>query len=152
MKVPELQMLPMTELDLPEILKLDAEIFPFDAWSVSSYRAFIPEGNCWVLKLGPEIQGYAVFTNAVGDSELLHIGIHPQHRQKGLASLMMSFMLEKTLREGTNRWFLEVRESNTAAQNLYRKFGYTRVGRRKAYYKTESGREDALVMRKVRAE
>ncbi len=151
MQVPELQIVPMTELDLNEVLKIDSEIFPFDGWSAQAFRSSILAGDSWIIKLGSEILGYAIFTHVVGESELLHIGIHPNHRQEGLASLLMSFMLERTLRIGTFNWFLEVRESNIAAQNLYIKFGYRRVGRRKGYYKTATGREDALVMRKASA-
>ncbi len=108
MQVPELQIVPMTELDLNEVLKIDSEIFPFDGWSAQAFRSSILAGDSWIIKLGSEILGYAIFTHVVGESELLHIGIHPNHRQEGLASLLMSFMLERTLRIGTFNWFLVV--------------------------------------------
>jgi ribosomal-protein-alanine N-acetyltransferase len=43
--------------------------------------------------------------------------------------------------------FLEVAASNTAAQALYRGFGFTEAGRRTGYYRRGDGVEDALVMR-----
>ena len=45
--------------------------------------------------------------------------------------------------------FLEVRPSNKSAINLYGKNGFEIVGRRKNYYSTFSGREDALVMKRM---
>jgi ribosomal-protein-alanine N-acetyltransferase len=46
--------------------------------------------------------------------------------------------------EGAVSSFLEVRETNHAAQEMYRKFGYDNVGRRRRYYK-DTG-EDAILM------
>jgi [ribosomal protein S18]-alanine N-acetyltransferase len=43
---------------------------------------------------------------------------------------------------------LEVRASNTAAQNLYEKNGFHQVGVRKNYYQNSNVSEDALVMHK----
>ena len=42
--------------------------------------------------------------------------------------------------------FLEVRESNDAAINLYNKFGFNELGIRANYYKRDKGREDAIIM------
>jgi ribosomal-protein-alanine N-acetyltransferase len=47
-------------------------------------------------------------------------------------------------KEGAANSFLEVRESNAAAQEMYRQFGYEAVGRRKRYYKDTD--EDAILM------
>jgi ribosomal-protein-alanine N-acetyltransferase len=46
--------------------------------------------------------------------------------------------------EGAQSSFLEVRESNLAAQEMYRKFGYEETGRRRRYYKDND--EDAILM------
>jgi ribosomal-protein-alanine N-acetyltransferase len=48
------------------------------------------------------------------------------------------------MREGAQSSFLEVRESNLPAQEMYRKFGYVEVGRRKRYYRDNN--EDAILM------
>ena len=46
------------------------------------------------------------------------------------------------MKEGARSSFLEVRESNLAAQEMYRKFGFEEAGRRKRYYKDND--EDAM--------
>jgi ribosomal-protein-alanine N-acetyltransferase len=43
---------------------------------------------------------------------------------------------------------LEVRPSNPGAQAMYRRRGFQPIGRRPDYYRTEAGREDAIVMRR----
>ena len=49
-------------------------------------------------------------------------------------------------RNGAVRMFLEVRESNARARKMYTSFGFEETGRRKNYYPTENGREDAILM------
>ena len=41
---------------------------------------------------------------------------------------------------------LEVRESNSAAQNFYKQCGFCEIGQRKNYYKLGDGRENAVLM------
>ena len=49
--------------------------------------------------------------------------------------------------QGAQWLWLEVRASNTHAQQVYQHFGFKRVGERKDYYPLSSGRrEDAVVM------
>ena len=47
---------------------------------------------------------------------------------------------------GGRECFLEVRASNTSAYRLYERYGFNEVGRRRGYYPSAEGREDALVM------
>jgi ribosomal-protein-alanine N-acetyltransferase len=49
---------------------------------------------------------------------------------------------------GTTAIYLEVRPSNPGAIHLYQRTGFRLVGRRRDYYPTFDGREDALVMRR----
>ena len=46
--------------------------------------------------------------------------------------------------EGAQSSFLEVRASNLAAQDLYRKFGFEESGVRRRYYRDND--EDAILM------
>ena len=57
---------------------------------------------------------------------------------------VLTHTLHYTYDEGAVTSFLEVRESNLAAQEMYRKFGYEKTGRRKRYYKDND--EDAILM------
>ena len=74
------------------------------------------------------------------EREILNIAVAPRFRRRGVADLLLS----SELASGCS-YFLEVRESNVAAQTLYRKFGFKEVGRRKKYYANPP--ETAIVMR-----
>jgi ribosomal-protein-alanine N-acetyltransferase len=53
-------------------------------------------------------------------------------------------MIETGLSEKAESIWLEVRESNRTARNLYEKLGFAPVGKRRRYYSDND--EDALVM------
>lgn len=76
-----------------------------------------------------------------GELEVLNVATHPSHRRQGLARRLLA---EALAQPGLTRAVLEVRESNHAAQALYRGLGFVEVGRRAGYYEAEN--EDALVM------
>jgi ribosomal-protein-alanine N-acetyltransferase len=62
----------------------------------------------------------------------------------GARLLRHAMRVAKTL--GARTLLLEVRPSNTRALELYRHFGFVRIGVRKGYYPADSGREDAVVL------
>jgi ribosomal-protein-alanine N-acetyltransferase len=57
---------------------------------------------------------------------------------------MLLAMIERSIELGAHEVTLEVRVSNTIAQNLYRKYGFEVVGRRPGYYRDNN--EDAELM------
>ena len=65
-------------------------------------------------------------------------------RRQGIAKELLTYALRYMSKEGAVTSFLEVRESNTAAREMYRSFGYEETGRRKRYYKDND--EDAILM------
>ena len=69
---------------------------------------------------------------------------HPPSRRHGIASAMLTFVLEQAAAEGATRATLEVRRSNDPARRLYERFGFAFAGVRTAYYREPV--EDALVL------
>ncbi len=69
-------------------------------------------------------------------------------RGRGIGELMLLAMIERSIELGAHEVTLEVRVSNTVAQNLYRKYGFEVVGRRPGYYRDNN--EDADLMTAVR--
>ena len=63
---------------------------------------------------------------------------------RALGKELLAHALRHLIDEGARSSFLEVRESNLAAQEMYRKFGYEETGRRRRYYKDND--EDAILM------
>lgn len=77
----------------------------------------------------------------------LHINtlaVHPRWRRQGLASLLLTHVLDDAVRLGAEKATLEVRRSNEAARKLYERFGFEVGGVRKEYYRQPV--EDALIL------
>jgi len=117
-------------------------------WSRKQFEEILDSDHAvWVLEdADARCMGYAVLMLAVDDTDLLNIAIEPQYRRRGLGRLILREVLDRVRERGALRCFLEVRVSNIAAIALYRREGFTEVGRRRDYYPSRQGREDALVM------
>jgi ribosomal-protein-alanine N-acetyltransferase len=80
----------------------------------------------------------------VDEGHVATLATHPDFRGQGIAKRLLSYALRRLVEEGARSSFLEVRESNTVAQAMYRKFGFEETGRRRHYYKDNN--EDAILM------
>ncbi len=79
-----------------------------------------------------------------GEAHISTLAVHPEHRRRGLGELMLLHILDQASELGSEFVTLEVRMSNRAAQELYDKYGFRGVGRRRRYYTDNA--EDALLM------
>jgi ribosomal-protein-alanine N-acetyltransferase len=75
---------------------------------------------------------------------MLNIATHPAYRKKGYASQLITHALAYFKDNNVTDFYLEVREGNMGAINLYTQYGFEMIGKRRKYY-TETN-EDALVM------
>ena len=95
----------------------------------------------------PSVQpiiGFAGLWMFVDEGHISTIASHRDWRGRGVGELLLVTLLREAQRRSDIFATLEVRVSNTVAQNLYRKYGFTEVGRRKRYYRDND--EDALIM------
>ncbi len=81
----------------------------------------------------------------VVQGEILNLGGMLAARRRGIGTALVRRMLDDFARRGVVSAFLEVRESNLPAQQLYESFGFAAVGRRARYYQRPM--EDAVVLR-----
>lgn len=88
--------------------------------------------------------GFAGLWLMVDDSHVTTIAVHPDYRGKGIGELMLSSLIGISYEIGARMVTLEVRVSNSVAQNLYRKYGFKEAGVRRRYY--SDNHEDALIM------
>jgi ribosomal-protein-alanine N-acetyltransferase len=72
------------------------------------------------------------------------LAIDPEWRRKGVARNLMTHLIETCASDNLTEILLEVRVSNTVANNLYRKLGFKEIAITPNYY--SDNREDALVM------
>lgn len=136
----------MTLDDIPAVVDLDQKSFSLP-WPERSFRFELtdnPASRCWVAELDGKVVGMIVVWLIVDEAHVATIATHPDFRRKGVAKRLLSHALQKLMEQGARSSFLEVRESNGAAQEMYRKFGYEETGRRRRYYKDND--EDAILM------
>lgn len=136
----------MTLDDVPAVVDLDQKSFSLP-WPERSFRFELtdnPASRCWVAELDGKVVGMIVVWLIVDEAHVATIATHPDFRRKGVAKRLLSHALRKLMEQGARSSFLEVRESNRAAQEMYRKFGYEETGRRRRYYKDND--EDAILM------
>ena len=92
------------------------------------------------------VAGYIGAHNIVGEVYITNVAVSPDFRRKGVARSLVSFLLDFSEAENADFVTLEVRESNEAAQSLYKKAGFQVVGMRKDFY--ELPKENAVLMTK----
>jgi [ribosomal protein S18]-alanine N-acetyltransferase len=120
--------------DLPAIAIIQGQ----STWEPADYLKY----NCMVAVIDNRVAGFlASRETTTGEREILNLVVDSGCRRQGIARALLQHELESF--RGT--WFLEVRESNTAAIGLYRTLGFQPAGRRQEYYLEPP--EAAIVMR-----
>lgn len=92
----------------------------------------------------PTMVGYIGYWLMAGEAHISTIAVRPEMRGRGFGELLLAQMLNDAAQHGAHVATLEVRISNTNAQQLYTKYGFEQVGLRKAYYSDNN--EDAYIM------
>ncbi len=137
----------MTAEDLEDVLDIERISFP-NPWSRNQFESELrnPVSFEYTLKVSADgataLAAYIVFWVVHGEAHILNIAVKPAFRRQGVGRVLLAAALDMMQRNLVYEVFLEVRRSNTAARDLYRKFGFKEVFERKGYY----GDEDAIVM------
>jgi len=97
---------------------------------------------------GADAAGFVLSRVAADEAEILTIAIAPALRGRGFAGRLLSAHIPDLVRASVKHLFLEVEAGNMPAVRLYERQDFQPVGRRKGYYRTESGAADAIIMRR----
>jgi ribosomal-protein-alanine N-acetyltransferase len=144
---------PVTAFDLALLAELHAVIFkaPWDQpWSAQSFAEILamPGAHGWLISSGETPIGFMLARFTLDEGEILLTGIAPEARRRGHAARLMRVLIEAAREAGIAKLFLEHAAGNDAAGALYGRFGFSRIGRRRAYYERRGGgREDAITRR-----
>ena len=136
---------PMSEKDVDKIFQLEKRIFT-DAWSYNLIKDEIENNKLkkpYILEIDNKIVGYAFVWIIEDEVHLNNFAIHPNFRRKGLGLKLIRFIFDEFKKY--RNMFLEVRQSNKKAIDLYHKVGFSNFFIRKHYY---SNGENAIVMHK----
>ncbi len=133
----------MRDDDLPAILRIENLAFP-NPWS-KDFFASADNWESWVICSDDgKLRGYIMYYIVLDEGEIINFAIDPAFQRQGLGAQLLGQTLGIMREKKIRRLFLEVRASNLAAQELYAKFGFVRLGSRKDYYSRPV--EDAIIM------
>lgn len=130
--------------DRQRLLALDAATNPHP-WDAVQWQDSLDHHICIGLESNGQIIGFVIAMLLPDEVEMLLIAIDPAWQKQGLGQQLLTALFAEMARFQRNRLLLEVRESNVDAQRFYTAAGMMQTGRRKAYYPTSTGREDALL-------
>ncbi len=141
-----IQFLPLKEQHLDQVWQIEQQAHSHP-WQESMIRHLSCRGAChFALLLEERVIGYFYAQNIVGEVSLLNIAISPDMQGKGYGKLLAEFFLTQCETLQAESAWLEVRESNIRAFDLYQAIGFNEIDRRVNYYPTEKGKEDAIIM------
>ncbi len=133
--------------DLEQVIAIDQISFSLP-WPPRAFHAELTKNSaisrCWVAEQDEKIIGMIVAWLIVDEIHIATIAVHPDFRGQGVGNDLLAHTLQFAKEEGAIASMLEVRPSNEAAINMYKKFGYEEVSRRKEYY--SDNKEDAILM------
>ncbi|WP_404300806.1 ribosomal protein S18-alanine N-acetyltransferase [Alicycliphilus denitrificans] len=137
----------LTPARLDALMAIEQAVYSHP-WTRGNFIDALAAGNqAQLLVAGGQILGYFVAMPGVQEAHLLNITVAPAYQRQGWAHVMLDALALWARGQGAQWLWLEVRASNTRAQQVYEAHGYQRVGLRKRYYPAEGGeREDAVVM------
>lgn len=132
--------------DVPSLVAIEREAFS-DPWDARSFRSLLASVavHVTVAERAGAVVGYAVVTQVLDEAELSNLAVAGSERGQGLGRRLLEEALRGARSRGATTMFLEVRESNLVARQLYESAGFAAVGRRAGYYRRPD--EDAIVMR-----
>ena len=139
---------PMRLGDLGAVMELEEELFAPDTWTAAMYReelALTDTRHYLVAEEDGTVVGYAGLIAYDDEAHVATIGVTGARQGEGTGALLLDALLAEADRRSPVV-LLEVRADNEHAQELYRRRGFTEIGRRRGYYQPSG--TDAVVMRR----
>ena len=136
---------PMTKDDVDSVYIVEEDCF-VDPWSKESIRKELKNdlARYLVAQLDNKIVGYIGVWFVVDEGHITNVAVHSDYRGKKIGDNLVKEMIQLCKQSNIVAMTLEVRASNSIAQNLYRKYGFKMGGIRKEYY--SDNKEDAIIM------
>lgn len=129
----------LSSIHLEPIKSLSYELFP-ERWSNKDFEYFLnhPCRYTQGIFFDGELVSFLLGLLVSGELDIISIGTSPSTQRRGIANKLIQMAMQDP---NIKRIFLEVRDHNVAAINLYTKLGFEQLGTRKKYYE---GKTDAL--------
>ncbi len=137
---------PMAQNDLDKVLEIEKQSFvnPVSKNKLIKEISYNHLARYYIMLLDDIIIGYFGMWIISSEGHILNIAIDPKYRGKGYGNDLLIELIKIAKENLVNKLTLEVRETNDPAKNLYKKYNFKVLGRRKDYYREPT--EDALIM------
>jgi ribosomal-protein-alanine N-acetyltransferase len=137
----------MTSDNLDAVMAIEQSAYSHP-WSRGNFQDSLnPLFDAQCLWLGDELLGYFLAMHGVQEMHLLNITVAPARQGQGWGHMMLDALSLISRNAGAQTLWLEVRQSNARALQVYERRGFVRVGLRKDYYPADrQQREHAVVM------
>lgn len=144
--MPKINISPMKKEDITEAVKLEKLYFSLP-WSEKAFLDAFDGGNSYFTSAKTQenlLAGYGGMYFAGGEGYIYNIVVREDFRGQRIGQNIIKNLIDYSLVKNLKFLSLEVRESNTAAINLYKKMNFKVLGKRKSFYSNPT--EDALIM------
>lgn len=131
--------------DIDGVYEVEKSCFS-DPWSKESFKKEIQNNlaKYLVAEVENKVVGYVGAWFIVDEAHITNVAVSPQYRGQKIGDKIIKSFIDECVKNEMQAMTLEVRVSNTVAQNLYKKYGFKLGGIRKEYY--SDNKEDALIM------
>jgi [ribosomal protein S18]-alanine N-acetyltransferase len=138
---------PMTQDDLDAVIAIEQTAYSHP-WTLGNFRDSLnPLFEAQCLWLDDELLGYFLAMHGVEEMHLLNITVAPAHQGQGWGHMMLDALSLMSRHQGAQWLWLEVRQSNLRALQVYQRYGFKQISIRKDYYPAgRLQREHAVVM------
>lgn len=135
--------------DIEPVMVIEKSVYPHP-WTRSNFLDSLHSGyQSWVAREPSyQLAGYFLAMLVIDEMHLLNIAVRRDLHGQGIGRKLLDQVCAIARDNSTASVLLEVRPSNLRALAIYERYGFVRIGRRKAYYPAaDNAREDAIVMR-----
>jgi ribosomal-protein-alanine N-acetyltransferase len=138
---------PMTQDNLDAVIAIEQTAYSHP-WTRGNFRDSLnPLFEAQCLWLDGELLGYFLAMHGVDEMHLLNITVAPAHQGQGWGHMMLDALSLMSRHAGAQWLWLEVRQSNLRALQVYARYGFKQISIRKDYYPAgRQQREHAVVM------
>lgn len=135
----------MQQQDIESAYQIELENYEYP-WSLPVFTETCEnsEYNLVICSGDGEVVGFLLLMLVMDECQILNFAIRKDKHRKGYGKYLLQYAIKYMPKQIEKIW-LEVRQSNIGAQQLYELLGFKKMGIRKNYYQHKGKNEDAML-------
>ena len=139
-----LEIMLLSREHIGDVARLEQECF-VEPWSEKSLEMLLADSGFGIVALiDGKVVGYGGVMIALDEGQITDVAVSGEYRRRGIGMEIVKAMTAESKKRGLATLYLEVRESNRAARELYLACGFEECGMRKNFYRRPT--EAAVLM------